>query len=155
MIWFGVLVILLSIQFPNVAVWIAVLLDDGARLLSHQEHNSDHNKHRLRDKQCAAKPLQVAEGLRPTVPERKRRAKRNAKPDDRQETKEPRPRSADGMPCDPTSAFDNLDARFHARRAITPNDQHQRWEPAAKGPGIETELNGWLPSAACCGSTFS
>jgi hypothetical protein len=32
------------------------------------------------------------------------------------------------------------------------NGQHQRCEPAANGFGIVSELNGWLASAACCGS---
>jgi hypothetical protein len=31
------------------------------------------------------------------------------------------------------------------------NVQHQRWEPAAAYVRTGTELNGWLPSAACCG----
>ena len=31
------------------------------------------------------------------------------------------------------------------------NDQHQRWEPAAADAGIAVTLNGWLPSAECCG----
>src|SRR5207237_2144661 len=31
------------------------------------------------------------------------------------------------------------------------NDQHQRWEPAAHDSGTESQVNGWLPSAACCG----
>ena len=35
---------------------------------------------------------------------------------------------------------------------MTPNDQHQRWEPAAKDSRIVTGLDGWLPSAECCGS---
>jgi hypothetical protein len=35
---------------------------------------------------------------------------------------------------------------------LPPNDQHQRREPAATDVGIGTELNGWLPSAECCGS---
>ena len=36
-----------------------------------------------------------------------------------------------------------------------PNAQHQRWEPAAVDARIGTDLNGWLPSAECCGSAFS
>ena len=36
----------------------------------------------------------------------------------------------------------------HGKR---PNAQHQRWEPAASDARIGTELNDWLPSAACCG----
>ena len=36
--------------------------------------------------------------------------------------------------------------------ALRFNDEHQRWEPAATDVGIGTELNGWLPSAECCGS---
>ncbi len=35
---------------------------------------------------------------------------------------------------------------------FTHNVQHQRWEPAAADTGIGSELNGWLPSAECCGS---
>jgi len=31
------------------------------------------------------------------------------------------------------------------------NVQDQRREPAATGPQIQTELNGWLQSAACWG----
>jgi hypothetical protein len=38
--------------------------------------------------------------------------------------------------------------REHLKRQ---NDQHQRWEPAATDAGVESELNGWLPSAECCG----
>jgi hypothetical protein len=34
---------------------------------------------------------------------------------------------------------------------LMPNDQHQRWEPAANVVGTVTERDGWLPSAACCG----
>ena len=30
------------------------------------------------------------------------------------------------------------------------NNQHQRWEPAALGSRVGTDLNGWLSSAACC-----
>jgi hypothetical protein len=33
---------------------------------------------------------------------------------------------------------------------FTPNAQHQPWEPAAIDAGLQTDLNGWLPSAACC-----
>src|SRR3974390_1598359 len=36
-------------------------------------------------------------------------------------------------------------------RSATPNDHHQRWEPAARDFRIVPELNGWLPSAAWCG----
>jgi hypothetical protein len=32
-----------------------------------------------------------------------------------------------------------------------PNGQHQRREPAATEQRMQTELNGWLPSAECCG----
>jgi hypothetical protein len=38
---------------------------------------------------------------------------------------------------------------------VTPNGQHQRREPAATEQRIQTELNGWLPSAECCGSIRS
>jgi hypothetical protein len=34
---------------------------------------------------------------------------------------------------------------------VSPNDHHQRCEPAAEGSPIGTELNGWLASAAWCG----
>src|ERR1041384_3680364 len=34
---------------------------------------------------------------------------------------------------------------------VLPNDNHQRWEPAAKRCGIVPEQNGWLPSAEWCG----
>ena len=34
---------------------------------------------------------------------------------------------------------------------ISPNAEHQRWEPAATERRMQTELNGWLPSAACYG----
>ena len=35
------------------------------------------------------------------------------------------------------------------------NGEHQRWEPAAAGARIVTELNGWLTSAECYGSVPS
>ena len=44
------------------------------------------------------------------------------------------------------------DSKFCAGAIIRPNDQDQRWEPAAPDPRIASDLNGWLPSAACCGS---
>jgi hypothetical protein len=34
---------------------------------------------------------------------------------------------------------------------LSSNDEHQRWEPAATDARIATDLNGWLPSAGCCG----
>jgi hypothetical protein len=34
---------------------------------------------------------------------------------------------------------------------ISPNDWHQRQEPAANDVEIAAERNGWLLSAACCG----
>ena len=39
----------------------------------------------------------------------------------------------------------------YTRKAVAPNGQHQRWEPAATERQVQTELNGWLPSAGCCG----
>src|ERR1043166_3765419 len=42
-----------------------------------------------------------------------------------------------------------------AKALMTPNDQHQRWEPAAADAGMVSDLNGWLPSAECCGWAFS
>ena len=45
----------------------------------------------------------------------------------------------------------SIDSGFKLHtRTTPPNEQHQEWEPAAVGPGIGTELNGWLPSAVCC-----
>jgi hypothetical protein len=45
--------------------------------------------------------------------------------------------------------------RIGARRSREDGDlasvQHQRWEPAAEGIGIVTDLNAWLASAAWCG----
>src|SRR5215472_3612430 len=38
---------------------------------------------------------------------------------------------------------------------IWPNDHHQRCEPAAKRAGTVTDVNGWLASAAWCGSLYS
>jgi hypothetical protein len=35
--------------------------------------------------------------------------------------------------------------------AAMPNDDHQRWEPAATDTGIAADLSGWLPSAAWFG----
>jgi len=31
--------------------------------------------------------------------------------------------------------------------ALRPNDERERWEPAAADARIGTDLNGWLPSA--------
>jgi hypothetical protein len=43
--------------------------------------------------------------------------------------------------------------RFILRlRATMPNVEHQRWEPAAPDTRVVSDLNGWLPSAECCGS---
>jgi hypothetical protein len=39
----------------------------------------------------------------------------------------------------------------HMSGAMRPNDQHQRPEPAATEQRMETELNGCLRSAGCCG----
>ena len=41
--------------------------------------------------------------------------------------------------------------RLIGETSQTPNDKHQRWETAAAGAGIGSKLNGWLPSAECCG----
>src|ERR1039458_6080102 len=51
--------------------------------------------------------------------------------------------------------------RFISNRAVmcdicstcseSPNDQHQRREPASTDTRLGTEPNGWLPSAECCG----
>ena len=40
---------------------------------------------------------------------------------------------------------------FHLIARVSPNDQHQRREPAATERRVQAELNGWLPSAACWG----
>jgi len=37
---------------------------------------------------------------------------------------------------------------------LLPNDERQRWEPAAGDARIAADLNGWLPSAARFGSVF-
>ena len=48
--WFGALVIQVSIQFPNVVVWISIVLEDAIWLLGQPEHKGEHNKYWLRDK---------------------------------------------------------------------------------------------------------
>jgi hypothetical protein len=40
-------------------------------------------------------------------------------------------------------------------RRHLPNDERERWEPAATDAGIGTDLNGWLPSAPRFGSVNS
>jgi hypothetical protein len=50
-----------------------------------------------------------------------------------------------------TRDFECFVTRVHM---VLPNDQHQRWEPAAADIRIATDLTGWLPSAECCGSAF-
>jgi len=45
---------------------------------------------------------------------------------------------------------ESLDVAIHKTQTM-PNDQHQRWEPAAADTRTATDLNGWLPSAECCG----
>ena len=37
---------------------------------------------------------------------------------------------------------------------VSPNDEHQRPEPAAAQQRVRHGQNGWLPSAACCGSAY-
>ena len=54
----------------EIAIWIPTLLSDGAWLLCEQEQNGENDEYGMRRKQCATKPLQISEGLRPTIPKR-------------------------------------------------------------------------------------